>query len=114
MQGIYGKDSLLLLVVNQKGEMQPNLPMSDLRRDYPNIQDATPKVVNLLTDRNGLLDLRKHIEWHFRSLPQFKRGERVPKKWVSIRSKLEATSADHISVDDIINTRSCPRISLHV
>ncbi|MBN8679433.1 MAG: hypothetical protein J0M29_14485 [Chitinophagales bacterium] len=100
MQEIYGKDSLLLLVVNQKGDMQPNLPMSDLRRDYPNVQDANPKVVNLLTNRSGVLDLRTHIEWHIRSLPQFKRGEKVPKKWASIRRKLESVDSDHIPLED--------------
>lgn len=96
MQELYGQDSRLLLVVNQKGEMQPTLPMSDLRRDYPNVQDSRPTVVNLIADRDGAVSLRRHIERSIRSLPQFERGERVPKKWVAIRHRLEAIDTDHI------------------
>ncbi|MBL7798198.1 MAG: leucine-rich repeat domain-containing protein [Saprospiraceae bacterium] len=96
MQEIYGRDSRLLLVVNQKGEMQPALPMSDLRRDYPNVQEGRPTVVNLIADRAGAVALRRHIERSIRSLPQFERGERVPQKWVAIRRRLEAIDADHI------------------
>lgn len=100
MQEIYGQDSRLLLVVNQKGEMQPTLPMSDLRRDYPNVQEGKPTVVNLIADRDGAVALRRHIERSIRSLPQFERGERVPKKWVAIRRRLEEIDADHILLSD--------------
>jgi len=81
MQEIYGHESRLLMIVNQKGEMQPNIPMSDLRRDYPNVQEGTPTVINLATDHTGAINLRKHIERSIRNLPQFERGERVPRKW---------------------------------
>ncbi len=53
--GNIGQDSRLLMVVNQKGAMQPNLPMSDLRRDYPNIQEGKPIVINLATDREAVV-----------------------------------------------------------
>lgn len=94
MQEIYGQDSRLLMVVNQKGDMQPNLPMSDLRRDYPNVSEGKPTVINLATDRSGAVALRQHIERSIRNLPQFERGERVPKKWVAIRRQLEGIKAD--------------------
>ncbi|MBX2890939.1 MAG: leucine-rich repeat domain-containing protein [Saprospiraceae bacterium] len=100
MQEIYGQDSRLLLVVNQKGDMQPVLPMSDLRRDYPNVQEGRPTVVNLVADREGAVALRRHIERSIRSLPQFERGEQVPKKWVVIRHRLEAIDADHIPLGE--------------
>ncbi|MFN0035503.1 MAG: COR domain-containing protein [Saprospiraceae bacterium] len=76
--------------------MQPTLPMSDLRRDYPNISEGKPTVVNLVNDRPGAVALRQQIERSIRGLPQFGRGERVPKKWVGIRRKLEERDADHI------------------
>ncbi len=98
MQEIYGHESRLLMVVNQKGEMQPNLPMSDLRRDYPNVQEGKPTVINLATDRAGAVALRQHIERSIRNLPQFERGERVPKKWAAIRRRLESIEADHIPI----------------
>ncbi|MEQ1746933.1 MAG: COR domain-containing protein [Saprospiraceae bacterium] len=100
MQEIYGQDSRLLLVVNQKGTMQPNLPMNDLRRDYPNIQESRPTVVNLRDDRDGAVALRRLIERSIRDLPQFVRGERVPKKWVVVRRRLEEIDADHIPLAD--------------
>jgi internalin A len=97
-QELFGEDSLLLVVVNQKGEMQVNLPMSDLRRDYPNIRDAQPTVVNLKDDTAGIIALRKHIEHTIRNLPQFVRGERVPRKWAAIRRRLEQLQDDHIEL----------------
>ncbi len=100
VQEIYGQDSRLLLVVNQKGEMQPNLPMSDLRRDYPNLQEGKPTVINLATDAEGAVALRGHIERSIRNLPQFERGERVPRKWAHIRSMLEGREEDHILLRD--------------
>jgi internalin A len=100
MQEIYGQDSRLLMVVNQKGAMQPNLPMSDLRRDYPNIQEGKPIVINLATDREAVVALRKHIERSIRNLPQFERGERVPKKWAAIRRHLEGIEKDHILITE--------------
>lgn len=100
MQELYGQDSRLLLVVNQKGEMQPALPMSDLRRDYPNVQEGKPTVVNLLTDRDGAVALRRQIERAIRNLPQFERGERTPKKWVAVRRRLEEMDADHIPIGE--------------
>ncbi len=98
MQEIYGQDSRLLLVVNQKGEMQPNLPMSDIRRDYPNVQEAQPTVINLKTDREGAVALRQRIEHQIRNLPQFEQGLRTPKKWAAIRRRLESLDADHIEL----------------
>ncbi len=98
MQEIYGQDSRLLLVVNQKGDMQPNLPMSDIRRDYPNVQEAQPTVINLKTDREGAVALRQRIEQQIRNLPQFEQGLRTPKKWAAIRQKLEGLDADHIDI----------------
>jgi internalin A len=98
VQEIYGQDSRLLLVVNQKGEMQPNLPMSDLRRDYPNLQEGKPTVINLLSDTVGTIALRGHIERSIRTLPQFERGEHVPRKWALIRSLLESQEEDHIGL----------------
>lgn len=100
MQEIYGQDSRLILVVNQKGEMQPTLPMSDLRRDYPNVQEGKPTVVNLVADRGGAVSLRRQIERTIRNLPQFERGEQVPKKWVAIRRRLEEIDADHIPISE--------------
>ena len=100
MQEIYGHDSRLLLVVNQKGEMQPNLPMSDIRRDYPNVQEAQPTVINLKTDRDGAVALRQRIEQKIRNLPQFEQGVRTPKKWAVIRQKLEALEVDHITIKE--------------
>jgi len=100
MQEIYGQDSRLMMVVNQKGEMQPTLPMSDLRRDYPNVSEGKPTVVNLVNDRSGAVVLRQHIERSIRNLPQFERGERVPRKWIAIRRRLEGIDADHIPLED--------------
>jgi len=100
MQEIYGQDSRLLLVVNQKAEMPPSLPMSVIRRDYPNVQEAQPTVINLKTDRDGVIALRQRIERSVRNLPQFERGLRTPKKWAAIRRQLKALEADHIPISD--------------
>ncbi len=100
MQELYGQDSRLLLVVNQKGQIQPALPISDLRRDYPNVHEPQPRVINLLTDREGAIDLRRYIERNIRQLPHFDRGERVPRKWVAIRRRMEAIQADHIPMGE--------------
>jgi len=99
-QELYGKDSLLLLVVNQKGEMQSNLPMSDLRRDYPNVQEATPTLLNLKTDRNGIASFRNTVERTIRNLPHFARGEKAPKRWVAIRQHLTGLDADHLPLSE--------------
>ncbi len=99
-QELYGKDSLLLLVVNQKGEMQSNLPMSDLRRDYPNVQEATPTLLNLKTDRDGVVSFRNAVERTIRNLPHFTRGEKAPKLWVAIRQHLAGLKTDHIPLSE--------------
>lgn len=100
MQEIYGQDSRLLLVVNQKGDMQPSLPMGDIRRDYPNVQEAQPTVINLKSDRAGAIALRQRIEQQIRNLPQFEQGLRTPKKWAVIRRQLEGLGEDHIALKD--------------
>lgn len=97
MQEIYGRDSALMIVVNQKGTIQPSLPIGDLRREYPNIKED-PILVNLATDEPGTLQLRQKIERTIRRLPHFERGERVPKKWVMIRKALEKIKDDHIPI----------------
>jgi internalin A len=100
IQELFGQDSSLLMVVNQNGNMQANLPMSELRRDFPNISKGEPTVINLETDKPGIIAFKNLIELTVRGLPQFVRGERVPKLWAAIRRRLEQEANDHISLDE--------------
>ena len=88
VQDLLGEDSPVLILLNKKGEIKPQLAFQELLGLYSNL--AKPlNFFNLKSDEKELKEFRKRVTDHIRSLPHFKRGEKVPKKWANIRGKLE-------------------------
>lgn len=95
-QELFGEGSPLLLFLNQKGTIQRQIPLNDLKGEFPNIQELT--TINLKTEADKIPDYCRTLEYYIRNLPQFKRGETLPRKWVRIREILEEREENYISI----------------
>ncbi len=102
IQELFGKDSPLLILVNQKGTIQRHIALNQVKAEFPNVQDL--HAINLQKDLLKIEVYRKTIEFHIRNLPQFRDGETLPKKWVQIRADLEEMRTkdkrNHISLQE--------------
>lgn len=96
VQELFGKDSPLLIVFNQKGTIHQDVPIAEIRGFYQNVKDF--KKVNLKDDINSIQSLQQNIENCIRQLPHLERGEKVPKKWAKVRAKLSDIPDNHIAV----------------
>ncbi|MGB0931343.1 MAG: COR domain-containing protein [Chitinophagales bacterium] len=96
IQELFGQGSPLLLFMNQKGTIQRQIPLNDLKGEFPNIRELT--TLNLKSEAHKIPDYCRTLEFYIRNLPQFKQGETLPKKWVRIREALEAREENHISL----------------
>ncbi len=80
----------------KKGTIQRPIPLNDLKGEFPNIRELT--TINLKTEANKIPDYCRTLEYYIRNLPQFKKGETLPKKWVQIREALEEREENYISI----------------
>lgn len=97
IQELFGQGSPLLLFLNQKGTIQRQIPLNDLKGEFPNIRGDL-EVINLKSEADKIPDYCRTLEFYIRNLPQFKQGETLPKKWVRIREALEAREENYISL----------------
>lgn len=98
VQDLLGGESPLIMVMNKKGTIRQQPSLTELRRYYKNFRDF--KELNLKNDKNAIQILRTNIEHYLRHLPQFEKGERLPRKWVSIRRRLQASEENYIPLKE--------------
>lgn len=99
IQKMLTTESPVLVIVNKKGDIQFEIPFNQLKIKYPNLKGDLLSV-NFKNDRDGIISMTDIIEHSIRTLPQFKRGEKLPKKWVLIREKLDSLKANYITIDE--------------
>ncbi|NJL58018.1 hypothetical protein HC928_25050, partial [bacterium] len=108
----FAGNSPLIIVLNEKGDVQRHLNQADLRSRYP---DSLKEIlsVNFKTQEEldaakaqqrlkGIHTLIRHIEHCAQNLPHI--GEVVPARWVDVRQAIEADDRNHIyreQFDDI-------------
>ncbi len=96
VQELLGGDSPLIILTNLKRNLGDKIPFKELKMEFPNIAEHV--LVNLKSDKKGLDKLKNIIEFSIRNLPHLKR-EKLPKKWVEVRNKLEKIKyKNHISL----------------
>lgn len=96
-QELLGKDSPMLILFNKHGDIQPNMAFRNFQLQYPNIQ-GNLEVVDLLNDRKGTIAFVEEVEKYMRNLPQFVRGEKLPKLWAKIREAIHKEKENYISL----------------
>jgi internalin A len=92
---LFGGDSPVLLIKNEKGDRPCNVNERQLRGDFAHIQEFLP---TNLKDGRGLDDIKAAIRYHITRLPFV--GTPLPKKWVRVRYALENDARNYIDQRD--------------
>ena len=99
MAQLYGGNSPLLIVQNEKGDRSKQLDLRGMQGRFGFVKDS--KATNLLTCR-GLDEVWTAIEYYLKQLPHI--GEEQPKAWLDIRRDLERLAReegrDHIPLEE--------------
>lgn len=90
--------SPLLIIKNEKQDRHREINERSLRSEFSHLQKIV--ATNLATNRElpQVIEEIKHLISH---LPHI--GTPLPKRWVSVRERLEAEARDYISVDEFLN-----------
>jgi internalin A len=99
VQRLLGKDSPMLILFNQHGNIQSSIPFNHLKASYPNIKGDL-SIVDLLNNEVKTKEFISEIEKFLRNLPQFERGEKLPKLWVRIRESVAQKKENYIDLKD--------------
>ncbi|MEO1414547.1 MAG: COR domain-containing protein [Bacteroidota bacterium] len=91
-QELFGGDSPLLVLLNQKGTIRQNVAVRELQTDYNNLREYLS--INLKEDTEDVRRLGSTVEHYIRNLPHLQKGEKLPAKWVRIRKKVEELSKE--------------------
>ena len=102
VQELLGKDSPMLILFNQHGKIQSSIPFRNLKANYPNIKGDL-SIVDLLNNEDKTKDFISEIEKSLRNLPQFEKGEKLPKLWVRIREAIAQKKENYIDLKDFRN-----------
>jgi internalin A len=97
IQKLLAKDSPVLLVVNKRGELRHKIPVNQLKSRFQNLQGDVV-LLNLNSDKDTILEFTDSLEYYIRRLPQFQKGEKLPRKWIGIRESLSALNRNFISI----------------
>jgi Leucine-rich repeat (LRR) protein/GTPase SAR1 family protein len=92
---LFGGDSPVLLIKNEKGDRPCNVNERQLRGDFEHIQEFLP---TNLKDGRGLDEIKAAIRYHITRLPFV--GTPLPKKWVRVRYALENDARNYIDQRD--------------
>ncbi len=101
-QELLGGDSPMLVVFNKHGKIEAKTPINSIKSKYPNVKGQL-WVIDLSKDFESLLQFASELEYRVRNLPQFIKGEKLPKSWVAIRNELEKNASNYISLQDYRN-----------
>ena len=94
VQELLAGKSPMLIVLNQKGTIKPEIPITEIRGFYGNVKNLY--IVNLKDDLSNSKTLKNAIEFEIRNLDHLKQGEKLPKVWVDIRRELEGREENYI------------------
>ncbi len=92
---LLSEKSPVVIVLNEKHNFKKLVP-NDIVKTFDGVQEIVS--VNL-ADNRGLNDLSNSIQQYMRDLPHIGKDP-VPKKWVTIRRKLETNNQDYITIND--------------
>jgi len=98
-------NSPMILVGNKKGGIEISVKVFNLTKDFLNVQNRQLIEVDLkeVKSEEDIKSLKDDIEHQIRKLPQFKTGEKVPRKWSLVRNELNDKAVDginHISLSE--------------
>ena len=119
---LFAGDSPMIIVLNEKSEVQRSINTSELRGRYPesikeivsvNFKTCEEKDGNKREQRlKGISELIRHIEHHAACLPHI--GEPVPARWVEVRQAIEVDARNYIyreQFDHICRTQKITQAS---
>ncbi|BBC26112.1 COR domain-containing protein [Pseudanabaena sp. ABRG5-3] len=89
---LYGKDSPVLLIQNEKQNRTCNLNLRELRAEFEHLK--TPQSINL-ADNRGLTEIQETIQRNLEDL--LPNGIPFPNSWLKIRYALENDGRNYIS-----------------
>ncbi len=100
VQDLYGEDSPLLLLLNKKGEIRSKVAFQELVGMYKNLRKPL-NTFSLKADKAAVAQFVETVKQQIRTLPHFQQGEKVPRKWARIRTRLEeeAKACNYISLE---------------
>lgn len=104
-QELLAKESPMLILFNKHGNIQPNMAFRNFQLQYPNIKGDLA-IVDLLNERGKTADFIAEIEKYMRNLPQFVRGEKLPRLWARIREAISQRKENYISLQEFRNVCS--------
>lgn len=104
-QELLARDSPMLILFNKHGDIQPNMAFRNFQLQYPNIKGDLA-IVDLLNDKPKTVDFIEDIEKYMRNLPQFVRGEKLPKLWAKIRETIAQRTENYIPLQEFRNVCS--------
>ncbi|NJL60049.1 MAG: hypothetical protein HC887_10835 [Desulfobacteraceae bacterium] len=96
---MFGGDSPLLIVLNEKHQRKRNLDTSAMRNRFANISEVLD-VDFAEDDRTRLNRLERAVRYYVSRLPHI--GSLVPSKWAVIRDALENDTRNTISLQDYL------------
>ena len=96
--GLLSGNSPVLIVQNEKDNRTKQLDYVSLKESFPNLIDSYFNV-NFATNQ-GLKGMQEAIEYQLSHLPHI--GDKLPKKWVALRRKLEEDNRDYISYTEYL------------
>ena len=89
------EDSPLLIIKNEKGDRQRQLPESELRAEFNNLKES---LATNLKDNRGLDVIINKIQHFLENLPHI--GSPLPKTWIRVREALEQNPDNTMSLKD--------------
>jgi internalin A len=104
---LFAGNSPMMIVLNEKGEIQRTVNQSELRGRFPdslkdvcsvNFKTKEEADPNKRTQRlRGIETLIQHIEFQASHLPHI--GEPIPARWIDVRQSIEADPRNHIDLE---------------
>ena len=90
-------NSPILIVKNEKQDRQCEVNERQLRAEFLNLKEVL--AMNLDTNR-GLAEIKQAIQYYIARLPHVGDASPLPKLWVRVRSAIENSSRNYISVHE--------------
>lgn len=99
IQKMLAKDSPVLLLINQRSEIRHEIPINQLKSRFPNLQGELT-TIDLACEHEKISNFIDTLEYHIRRLPQFQKGEKLPRIWVTIRESLLGYKKKYMLLED--------------
>ena len=96
---IFGGDSPLLIVLNEKFQRKRNLDISAMQKRFSNISQVLD-IDFAEADKTRLNKLERAVKYYVSQLPHI--GSPVPAKWTVVREALESDKRNTITVQDYL------------